>query len=44
MVLASDGLFIMRYPDHPVTTALQHVAARLMESPPDDAEKLEIRS
>jgi MinD-like ATPase involved in chromosome partitioning or flagellar assembly len=44
MVLASDGLFILRYPDHPVTTALQHVAARLMESPPDDAEKLEIRS
>ncbi len=30
MTLASSGLFALRYPDHPVTTALRQVAARLM--------------
>jgi MinD-like ATPase involved in chromosome partitioning or flagellar assembly len=30
MALASSGLFVLRYPDHPVTTALRQVATRLM--------------
>lgn len=31
MVLASEGLFVLRYPNHPVTAALAQVAARLLE-------------
>ena len=30
MALASSGIFSVRYPDHPVTEQLRHVAARLM--------------
>lgn len=30
MALASSGIFSMRYPDHPVSEQLRHVAARLM--------------
>ena len=29
MALASAGLFALRYPDHPITTALKQVTARL---------------
>jgi MinD-like ATPase involved in chromosome partitioning or flagellar assembly len=31
MVLASSGLFVLRYPDHPITHALTQAAARLIE-------------
>lgn len=31
MVLASAGIFVLRYPDHPITASLRQVAARLME-------------
>lgn len=31
MVLASSGIFVLRYPNHPVTTTLRQVANRLME-------------
>jgi septum site-determining protein MinD len=27
MALASAGIFVLRYPDHPITTALTRVAA-----------------
>jgi len=30
MVLASSGIFVLRFPDHPVTVNLKKVAARLM--------------
>ncbi len=30
MMLASAGIFVVRYPDHPVTAALKQVAAQLM--------------
>jgi septum site-determining protein MinD len=30
MTLASAGLFVLRYPDHPITTALQQVAQMLV--------------
>jgi septum site-determining protein MinD len=30
MALASSGVFVLRYPDHPVTALYQQVAARLM--------------
>jgi MinD-like ATPase involved in chromosome partitioning or flagellar assembly len=30
MALASTGIFVLRYPDHPVTTALKQVAAPLV--------------
>jgi MinD-like ATPase involved in chromosome partitioning or flagellar assembly len=30
MALASSGLFTLRYPDHPVTTAYKRIAARLL--------------
>lgn len=30
MALASAGIFALRYPDHPVTSAYRQVAARLM--------------
>jgi MinD-like ATPase involved in chromosome partitioning or flagellar assembly len=30
MTLASSGIFILRYPDHPITTMLKQVAATLM--------------
>lgn len=29
MTLASAGIFALRYPDHPITEELQHIAARL---------------
>ncbi len=29
--LASSGLFALRYPDHPLTSELKHIAARLMQ-------------
>ena len=29
MVLASAGIFVLRYPDHPITAALKQVAAKL---------------
>jgi hypothetical protein len=29
MALASSGIFVLRYPDHPVTAALQQVAVKL---------------
>jgi MinD-like ATPase involved in chromosome partitioning or flagellar assembly len=31
MVLASEGLFALRFPNHPITAALTQVAARLLE-------------
>lgn len=31
MTLASAGIFAVRYPNHPITTALQQVAARLLD-------------
>jgi septum site-determining protein MinD len=31
MALASGGIFVLHYPDHPITTELKRVAARLME-------------
>jgi len=31
MVLASSGVFVLRYPDHPITASLRHVARRLIE-------------
>jgi MinD-like ATPase involved in chromosome partitioning or flagellar assembly len=31
MMLASEGIFVLRYPDHPITKSLQQVAKRLME-------------
>ncbi|HMA37598.1 MAG TPA: MinD/ParA family protein [Chloroflexia bacterium] len=31
MSLASSGIFVLRYPDHPITLALKQVATRLME-------------
>lgn len=30
MALASAGLFVVRYPDHPVTNALRQVASALV--------------
>jgi len=30
MELASSGIFVLRYPDHPITLALKQVAAHLM--------------
>jgi MinD-like ATPase involved in chromosome partitioning or flagellar assembly len=30
MALASDGLFVLRYPNHLVTAQYKHVAERLM--------------
>ncbi len=30
MTLASSGIFVLRYPDHPVTATLKRIAARLM--------------
>jgi len=30
MALASSGLFVLRYPDHPITTALRQVASALI--------------
>lgn len=30
MVLASNGIFVLRYPDHPITTALRQVARTLV--------------
>jgi MinD-like ATPase involved in chromosome partitioning or flagellar assembly len=30
MTLASSGIFVLRYPDHPVTAVLRQVAARVM--------------
>lgn len=33
MALASGGIFALRYPDHPITHRLQHVARRLLEGP-----------
>ncbi|MFQ5657210.1 MAG: MinD/ParA family protein [Candidatus Methylomirabilales bacterium] len=32
MALASAGIFVLRYPDHPITTALKQVAAMLVAS------------
>ncbi len=32
MILASAGIFALRYPDHPVTTALRRVAVQLVAS------------
>ncbi len=29
MLMAGSGLFVLQYPDHPITTALRHVATRL---------------
>jgi MinD-like ATPase involved in chromosome partitioning or flagellar assembly len=31
MTLASSGVFVLRYPDHPITQALRRVATRLIE-------------
>jgi septum site-determining protein MinD len=31
MVLASAGIFVLQYPDHPITAALKHVARSLVE-------------
>lgn len=31
MTLASNGVFVIRYPDHPITNKLRHVAKRLIE-------------
>jgi MinD-like ATPase involved in chromosome partitioning or flagellar assembly len=31
MVLASTGIFVLQYPDHPMTAALKHVARLLVE-------------
>ncbi len=31
MVLASEGIFVLRYPDHPITKSLKQVAKRLMD-------------
>jgi MinD-like ATPase involved in chromosome partitioning or flagellar assembly len=31
MTLASAGVFVLRYPDHPITQSLKHVAQRLVE-------------
>ncbi len=30
MTLASAGIFVLRYPDHPITASLQRVAARIL--------------
>jgi MinD-like ATPase involved in chromosome partitioning or flagellar assembly len=30
MTLASAGIFVLRYPDHPITAALKQVAAKLV--------------
>ena len=30
MALASGSIFVLRYPEHPMTTTLKQVAARLM--------------
>jgi len=30
MTLGSAGLFVLRYPDHPVTASLKQVAAKLV--------------
>ncbi|HEY4689431.1 MAG TPA: MinD/ParA family protein [Anaerolineae bacterium] len=30
MILASGGIFVLRYPEHPITSALKQVVARLM--------------
>jgi hypothetical protein len=30
MTLASAGIFVLRYPDHPITTALTQVAQMLV--------------
>lgn len=32
MTLASNGVFVLAYPDHPITQSLRHVARRLMSS------------
>lgn len=33
MTLASEGIFVIRYPNHPITTALQEVVAALLAEP-----------
>lgn len=33
MTLASAGIFVLRYPDHPITTALKQVARMLVSKP-----------
>jgi MinD-like ATPase involved in chromosome partitioning or flagellar assembly len=33
MALASSGVFVARYPDHPITAALREVAARVLATP-----------
>jgi MinD-like ATPase involved in chromosome partitioning or flagellar assembly len=33
MTLASAGIFVLRYPDHPITTALKQVARMLVSEP-----------
>jgi MinD-like ATPase involved in chromosome partitioning or flagellar assembly len=30
MNLASEGIFVLRYPDHPITTLYKKIAAKLM--------------
>jgi hypothetical protein len=30
MNLASEGIFVLRYPDHPITALYRQVAAKLM--------------
>ena len=30
MTLASAGIFVLRYPDHPITAALKQVATKLV--------------
>jgi MinD-like ATPase involved in chromosome partitioning or flagellar assembly len=30
MALASAGIFVVRYPDHPITAALEQVATKLV--------------
>jgi len=32
MALASEGIFVTRYPDHPITTTLKEVAETLMDA------------
>ena len=32
MALASSGIFVLRYPDHPITAMLKDVAGKLMGS------------
>jgi hypothetical protein len=33
MTLASSGIFVVRYPDHPMTAMLRSVATQLVASP-----------